>query len=116
MILEISNRRDGRISDSDLNKFLTEKLKFDMRSINFIKRDLEALGVLHHYIGDLYFNLWLLTDLGWNAVRFIIRRKKEEERKAMDTLADFLQNPKPAIRPPVSPALLRDFLPKDFKK
>lgn len=48
VLLEISNRLDGRISDTDLNKFLIEKLKFDMRSVNFIKRDLESLGFLLH--------------------------------------------------------------------
>lgn len=118
VLLEISNRLDGRISDTDLNKFLIEKLKFDMRSVNFIKRDLESLGFLLHYIADKppYFNLWLLKDLGWKAVRYIIKKKKEEERRAMNSLADFLQNPRLAIEPRVSTTLLRDFLSKDSKK
>lgn len=57
VLLEISNRLDGRISDTDLNKFLIEKLKFDMRSVNFIKRDLESLGFLLHlnlYSTEIY--------------------------------------------------------------
>lgn len=82
VLYDVSNFPNGYISDINLTVHLQQKYKFAMRSINLIKRDIETLRVMNHYITDKppYSNSWFLNDLGWAVVKQMIKKKKDEEK------------------------------------
>jgi hypothetical protein len=87
-LLDISNLPNGYIGEADLTKLLTSEYQLNMQSINFLKRDLESYDlVVHSVTGQPYFlNGWFLSNLGWDVVRFEVKRKRELERKALNGL------------------------------
>lgn len=98
VLFEISNKKDGVISDIDLTNLLTTKYKLTMQEINFLKRDLEYFLVVIHNITSTpyYWNSWWLNDRGWSVVRLEIERKKIIDQENMRILLQYLVQKPPS--------------------
>jgi len=92
VLLEMSNRMNGFISDKDIKTLLGVNFGLLVQDINFLLRDLEySKTVIHSVTGaPNYFNSWWLNDLGWSVVRLDVEAKKKLDKQTINTLASLL--------------------------
>lgn len=95
VLLLMSNRDSGYISDGDLSKILINNYKLTIQQVNFIKRDLSSLGVVIHNVTNtpFYMNSWWLSDYGWMVVRAEIDKKTKADKNTIQTLIELMSPP-----------------------
>jgi hypothetical protein len=100
VLFDISNEKDGFISDDNLTKLLNDKYKLTVQQANFLKKDMESFSVVTHNISGApnYWNYWWITELGWSVVRLEARNKIEVDQKLIKDLLNYF-NPGSTSRP-----------------
>ncbi len=89
LLLDISNKDNGFITEGDLKNILLTKYKLDTQGINFMKRDLLSSGVVLYNNG-----FWFLNDTGWGVVRLEADAKKKRDAESLNVLFDAIAKSK----------------------
>jgi len=85
---DLSGKPNGAMKDNELNQHLKNIYGMNDRDINFVKRDLQLNGLATMIESEPPFQTlwWVLTNVGWEVVRFEIEKQEKLRKQPVSAL------------------------------